>query len=1124
MPSPIIPATIKADIRSFNFERKQFVISPEGKAMASDIAQFRDAYREMPLPKLDRVEAIALPQAPAGSQATLAWFDRLPESVATEQNMPLIDFDAMKPAPRDAALRQSLAALEAGAMALALGDGKVDDLILMKIIQGAFGNNLASKEIRRPFEPEEKKLPFTIPEKLQTFLNSMEILNAFRLIGRAAAAAASEDEWRASVRVLGAITAIKPNRVCAGATITIEYKGLGASPPAMDKGSRLVLRIPTAPGTCAYVDINDIAPGFTDPRNWTDSGWLKLTLPDDVASGPLQFIYFPPQGGGASSSALLNQAAGILGQFFPGASLSTKLTQIATLRPPHLYYDPVGKGTAGNADWLFAGAPLIRWFTVDESSPIHPRGYVTLSWCVENADSFEIVAQSEPGSENSHELPAIQGPLKSMDSMRVAVPCTRRWTGSYVLRAVNGNPCKPNPATVTRTFDSGFSHYLVGVGKAPIAFDPAPTNMSDSDAPSPLPPAYRLAGFADEKQIAKGVDESAPLFARAFVVAQNTNSTSPSRVAIVIADIWTCTIALKTAVVRRLAAEYGPNLYSADRLLIAGTHTHAAPGGYSDYFLYNFSIGGFDNRVFNTIVDAMVAAVQQAHRAAAPGRVLLNEGDVADCGEIRSEPAYLNNVDAEAGLGKAVNRSMQLLRFEKYVDSRGYRTAIGMVNWHAIHPTSLGYKNPQISGDSKGWASASFEQDRGISTGNPNFVGAFANSCAGDISGNVGPGGGTRENVRLGAPLGSDPASQEWQDNYARMVTLATRQRDAAFALFDGATEELTGPIAARSTFKDMANIAINANPGTRTWPAAIGVSFGAGSSEDSEAAVHLGSVTIIAKIKEGMTQSEFDWGGVEASGPTFLALGGLLLALAPFLILGPAGIPATLLALVPILAISGGLLAALPISRGTSWLFGTIGKIAFGSKVETPQPSSGGTWKWLNPDELIPENTNPRFAVFGPHGVKPILFPVGLWQLKHKATGASDWGNAMDCPLVPHVLPLQVLRIGQFIIAGVPAEFTTMAGKRLTQTLRNAAGAAAGMRFAISNYTNGYSGYVTTNEEYNMQHYEGASTLYGPHTLEAYRQEMGALAEALYAGAAIATGAPFIVPAIRYRPGCGGA
>ena len=40
-----------------------------------------------------------------------------------------------------------------------------------------------------------------------------------------------------------------------------------------------------------------------------------------------------------------------------------------------------------------------------------------------------------------------------------------------------------------------------------------------------------------------------------------------------------------------------------------------------------------------------------------------------------------------------------------------------------------------------------------------------------------------------------------------------------------------------------------------------------------------------------------------------------------------------------------------------------------------------------------------------------------------------------------------------------------------------------------LAGLTNTYSSYVTTFEEYAVQRYEGASTIFGPHTLDAYIQ-----------------------------------
>ena len=44
-------------------------------------------------------------------------------------------------------------------------------------------------------------------------------------------------------------------------------------------------------------------------------------------------------------------------------------------------------------------------------------------------------------------------------------------------------------------------------------------------------------------------------------------------------------------------------------------------------------------------------------------------------------------------------------------------------------------------------------------------------------------------------------------------------------------------------------------------------------------------------------------------------------------------------------------------------------------------------------------------------------------------------------------------------------------------------------MRVVIAGLANTYSSYITTFEEYAVQRYEGASTIFGPHTLDAYIQ-----------------------------------
>jgi len=49
-----------------------------------------------------------------------------------------------------------------------------------------------------------------------------------------------------------------------------------------------------------------------------------------------------------------------------------------------------------------------------------------------------------------------------------------------------------------------------------------------------------------------------------------------------------------------------------------------------------------------------------------------------------------------------------------------------------------------------------------------------------------------------------------------------------------------------------------------------------------------------------------------------------------------------------------------------------------------------------------------------------------------------------------------------------------------------------------IAGLSNTYSDYITTFEEYSVQRYEGASTIFGPYTLLAYIQEFNKLAVAI--------------------------
>eukprot|EP00521_Asterionellopsis_glacialis_P018528 CAMPEP_0195296218 /NCGR_PEP_ID=MMETSP0707-20130614/18994_1 /TAXON_ID=33640 /ORGANISM="Asterionellopsis glacialis, Strain CCMP134" /LENGTH=751 /DNA_ID=CAMNT_0040357659 /DNA_START=41 /DNA_END=2293 /DNA_ORIENTATION=- len=111
-------------------------------------------------------------------------------------------------------------------------------------------------------------------------------------------------------------------------------------------------------------------------------------------------------------------------------------------------------------------------------------------------------------------------------------------------------------------------------------------------------------------------------------------------------------------------------------------------------------------------------------------------------------------------------------------------------------------------------------------------------------------------------------------------------------------------------------------------------------------------------------------------------------------------------------------------------------------------------------------------------HWPKPILLNVGKVKLPYA------WE--------PHIVPISIFRVGDLFILSVPGEFTTMAGRRLRRAVRDIliANGIVEPIITIAGLANSYTHYIATFEEYQGQRYEAASTIFGPHTLEAYIQE----------------------------------
>jgi len=130
------------------------------------------------------------------------------------------------------------------------------------------------------------------------------------------------------------------------------------------------------------------------------------------------------------------------------------------------------------------------------------------------------------------------------------------------------------------------------------------------------------------------------------------------------------------------------------------------------------------------------------------------------------------------------------------------------------------------------------------------------------------------------------------------------------------------------------------------------------------------------------------------------------------------------------------------------------------------------------------------------------------LWEQHYPKPVLLAPSKGEPVPFVPDVVELQIIRIGQLTIIGQPGEITTMAGRRLRETIKKTLDQdGRNNTVVIAGLSNEYTQYVTTPEEYDMQHYEGASTLYGKWTLDAYKQEFDKLAQALVDGTPVDPG-----------------
>ena len=173
----------------------------------------------------------------------------------------------------------------------------------------------------------------------------------------------------------------------------------------------------------------------------------------------------------------------------------------------------------------------------------------------------------------------------------------------------------------------------------------------------------------------------------------------------------------------------------------------------------------------------------------------------------------------------------------------------------------------------------------------------------------------------------------------------------------------------------------------------------------------------------------------------------------------------------------NGSVVSTCPAALGYSFAAGTSdGPGAFDFKQNSSgDPTANPVWAVVR--NFLHEPTEEQKLC---HAPKPILLDVGEIKRPYLWT--------------PNIVDIQLLRVGQLLIIVSPGEATTMAGRRWKSALATAASsssltspAASSPLVVLGGPANSYTHYIATEEEYSIQRYEGASTLYGPHTLAAY-------------------------------------
>lgn len=170
----------------------------------------------------------------------------------------------------------------------------------------------------------------------------------------------------------------------------------------------------------------------------------------------------------------------------------------------------------------------------------------------------------------------------------------------------------------------------------------------------------------------------------------------------------------------------------------------------------------------------------------------------------------------------------------------------------------------------------------------------------------------------------------------------------------------------------------------------------------------------------------------------------------------------------------NGTVVQTCPAALGYSFAGGTTDGPGAFDFVQGDNNSNAQNPFWEVVSDLL---TTPSAAQVACQSPKPVLLDVGEMSVPYA------WS--------PNIVDIQSFRVGQMIIIVTPSEATTMTGRRWKAAVAAAATnnsiVTSTPKVVLGGPANTYAHYAATPEEYGVQRYEGASTLYGPWESWAY-------------------------------------